>query len=209
MKRTLEKGPEKIQVIVDLLKKETLEPAKVEAETLIAEARAEAARIIEQAHKEAEELHTKAHAEIARERNVFQSALAQASKQTIEVLRQHVESELFNPQLVELISSETKDPKIITNLLKAIVEALNKEGLDANLSAIIPKIASPEEINALLGENIIKKLKEKSVILGGLSGGVKVKLNDKQLTLDLSENALIELIANYVRKDFRKLLFAV
>jgi len=51
-------------------------------------------------------------------------------------------------------------------------------------------------------------LKEEQVIeTKGLSGGIKLKLKDEHLVLDLSDTALAELLATYVRADFRKLIF--
>lgn len=207
MAKSLEKGSEKIQGIIDLLKKETLEPAKKEAEEIIEEARAEASRIIAQAEKEAKELHQKAHESIEKEKNIFQSALTQAAKQVLESLKQRIASSFFNPQLVELIDSQAKDPQLIAKLLQAVIEALQKEGIEADLSAIIPRTVSPQAINALLGENLLKKLKGKSVVVGEFAGGIQVKLHDKQLTLDITDSSLKELLSAYVQKDFRKLIF--
>ena len=53
----------------------------------------------------------------------------------------------------------------------------------------------------------MKKLKEHSVVLGDFDGGVKVKYVDKNLTIDVSDETLMDLISRYVRKDFRKLIF--
>lgn len=207
MSKALEKGPEKIQKICDLLKKETLEPAKLEAESIIAQAREEAARIIQEAKHEAEQLNARAHESIEREKNVFQASLTQASRQCIEALRQSVESEFFNSQLLELIDSQVKDPAVIANLIKGILAALEKEGTDVDLSAVIPRTVSVEAVNSLLGEGVLKKLREHKVISGNILGGAQVKLHGKELTLDLSDSTMKELVANYVRKDFRKWIF--
>jgi V/A-type H+-transporting ATPase subunit E len=62
-------------------------------------------------------------------------------------------------------------------------------------------------VNALLLKAVIEKLREKSVIVGEGIGGVQLKLHDRKFTLDLSTQALKELVSQYIRKDFREILF--
>lgn len=208
MTKMLEKAPEKIQKICNILKKETIEPAREEAEAIIADARIQAAGLLKRAQVDAEELIAGAKQEIARERSVFQSALSQSAKQALEFLRQSIEKDLFHPELQKMVDAYTTDPKVIVKMIQAIVDALEKEGIESDLSVIIPKAVSAQEVNQLLTKNVIEKLKEKSVVLGGISGGVQVKVLDKQITLDISDAALKDLLAAYVRKDFRKVIFS-
>lgn len=207
VKITLETGEEKIQKICNVLRRETLEPAQEDAKKIIKDAQHRAEQIILEAKKQAEEIIAAGYQTIEQERNVFQSSLLQASKQSIEALKQSIEKDLFNPELHEQLSRQTTDPKIIANLIAAIVQALDKQGLAADLSAIIPASVSPKAVNQLLAEDILNKLKDKSVILGDFSGGAKVRVDNKKMTLDISEKEIEELVRRYVRKDFRKLMF--
>ena len=45
-----------------------------------------------------------------------------------------------------------------------LVKAIEKDGVSTKLSAVIPQSVSAKEVNSLLGEGILKKLKEKGVI---------------------------------------------
>lgn len=207
MAKTLEKAPDKIQQICDLLKKETLEPAQLEAEAIIEAAQIQATTILEQAKIQAEELRVRARQEVERERAVFNSALSQAAKQALESLRQVIGKELFNPEMQKIVDSQTTDPKVVANIIQAIIVALEKEGIKADLSAIVPRTVTAKQINDLLGKAILERLKGHSVEVGSIAGGAQVKLHEKQLTLDISDTALKELLAAYVRKDFRNLIF--
>ena len=89
--KTLDKGSEKIQKICDVLREETLEPAKKQGQEIIRDAQKQAKQIIDDAHKSAEKLHQDARQAIEQEKVAFQSTLAQASKQSLEALRQGVE----------------------------------------------------------------------------------------------------------------------
>ncbi len=205
--KTLDKEQDKIQKISEQLRREILEPAQEEARKIIVEAKKKAAQINVEAEKQAEELIQSGRKAIEQERNVFHSSLQQSAKQVIEALRQSIEHNLFNEQLHKIINQATVNPKAIADLIKAITTSIEKEGTAVDLSAIIPKSVSTKEINDLLTDNILKKLKEQSVVLGDFDGGVQVKFLDKNLTLDVTDETLQDLIARYVRKDFRKLIF--
>lgn len=206
--KTLDKGQDKIKKICSILRDETIEPAKKDAEKIIKEAQKQAEQIINEAHKQAESIINDARHAIEQEKNVFHSSLLQASKQGIEALKQSIEHKLFNEQLVAMLESQTTDPKVISNLINAIVKSVEKEGLEADLTAIIPKNVVPKEVNKLLLEEVLKKLKDHTVTVGNFKGGAQVKIVNKKMTIDISEESLQEILASYIRKDFRKMIFA-
>lgn len=206
--KTLDKEHDKIQHICDTLRKETLEPAQREAEYIINTAKAHAHEIIHEAKQQAEKIQEDAKNSIERERNVFHSSLAQSTRQSLEALRQAIENKLFNPELHHLIVKHAADPKLIANIINAIVKAIEKDGTAADLIAYVSATASPEQINALLGEAILSRLKGHSVTLDEIEGGAKVRIENQKITLDISDREIEELLKRYVRKEFRQLLFA-
>lgn len=204
----METGSERVKKLCDLLRKETLDPAQEEAAQILEAARREAKEIKEQARKESQELIRLGKEEIEREREVFQTSLNQGARQATEYLKQQIESNLFQKNLKYLIEKKTQDPTVLADLIQAVVGALNKEGIDANLSVYIPDQVAPEKVNALLAADLLEKLKEKGVLVSSIGGGIQVKLDQEQITIDLSAETLKELLAKYVRKDFRELIFA-
>jgi V/A-type H+-transporting ATPase subunit E len=205
--RGIETGRDKVKKICDVLRKETIEPAKREAEEIIQEARQEAETLLIEAQKLAEKMVADARKEVEREKTIFISALQQACKQTLAALKQDIEGKLFNKQLSHLISKNTQDPKLLAGLITAVVHAVEKEGTEANLSVYIPAAVPAHDVNVLLSKEILAKLKEKSVLIGSFGGGIEVKMHDGNITLDISDATLKELVANYIRKDFRELFF--
>lgn len=205
--KTLEKGQDKIQKIIEELRKDTLEPAHKEAEKIIAEAHARAQELLRDADKQAENLLEQARQTIAQEQNIFQSSLSQGVKQSVEALKQEIEHRLFNDQLGDLIKKEMANPAIVAKIVDALIAAIQKEGVSADFTAIIPKQVPAAEVNALLTKELLQKLRDQSVVLGNFEGGAKIKLNDKRLTIDVSDAALKDLLSRYVRKDFRQLVF--
>lgn len=208
--KTLEKGQEKIQKICDVLREETLEPAKKQAQEIIRDAQKQAKQMIEEAQKAADKLHLDARAAIEQEKVAFQSTLSQASKQSLESLRQGVERLFFNDHLSALIEKGAVDPQMIGNLINAIVKAIEKDGLSTDLTVLIAKNIDARKVNETLLSDVVKQLRGGAVQLGDFPAGVQVKLNDKRMTIDMSESALRDLLSSYVvRRDFRKLLFDV
>ena len=66
-----------------------------------------------------------------------------------------------------------------------------------------------KSVNALVLEEIKEKLKEKEVVLKEFDGGVKIKLHDSQITIDISDKSIKDLIAQYVKSDFRQIIYNV
>lgn len=206
--RSLEKGQDKLQKICDKLRHETLEPAEQQAQRILEEARQKAEEIKAEAGLHAEQLLKQARGQIEQERNVFYASLQQAAKQAVEGLRQEIEHKLFNEELNNLLEKQLADPKIIAELINGIVKAIEKEGLTTELTVMIPRLISVHDVNALLLENVRKRLKGKPLEIGNFAGGAQVKLLGKKMTVDLSDQAIKELLAQYMRKDFRNLIFS-
>ncbi len=205
--KTLEKGGDKIQKICTALREETIVPAQEEAQRIVQEAQQERERIIRQAEQEAKALMANTRKQIEQERKVFETSLRQAARQSVEQLKQEIERQLFNKELHALVEKGSKAPDVVAKLIDAIVGALAKDGLDANLKALVPKTVKPAEVNALLAESILKKLSEGTVQVGTIAGGAQIRLSGKQMTLDISDEALCELLTGFLREDFRKLFF--
>lgn len=203
----IESGKDKVKKICEVLRKETLEPAQREGEELLQKAKVEAERITNQAKREADAMIADAKKEIERQKNVFQSSLSQGCKQALESLKQDIEEKLFNKELSKLITKQTQDTRVIAELISAVVHAIEKQGIDSDISGYVTSAVPARTINTLLAKEIVERLKEKSVLVGPMAGGIEVKLHKDNITLDLTDEALKELVATYVRKDFRELLF--
>jgi V/A-type H+/Na+-transporting ATPase subunit E len=206
MKAT-ETGKDKVKKICEVLRKETLEPAERESAELMNRARQEAEAIIHKARKEAEELRADARKEIERKKAVFEASLKQACQQTLEALRQTIMEKLFQQEVGKFVSQSLQEPKVAARLIEAVINAIEKEGIESELSAYIAASVPADEVNRLIAPKVLQRLREKGVLVGTFAGGVEIKLDKENLTLDLSEEALKELVVNYTRKDFRSVLF--
>lgn len=203
----LESGKDKIKKISELLKNETLEPAKREAQKIIETAQTQAHEMIREAEKKAEALLQQAREQNAKEKERFDASLSTAMRQGTEELRQQIEETLFSQAIEEWLGKELKDIKKSAKLIDVLIKAVESDGVSADFSAWVPKALPADEVNALLLKKTVASLREKGVVTGEFVGGVMIKLHDQKLTLDVSQEAIKELLANYIRKDFRELLF--
>lgn len=203
----MKQSQDKIDIICETLRKETLEPAIREAEGIIQEAQKVAMQKIQEAENEGQRIVQKAKAETEQHHKVFQSSLAQGAKLALEKLRQEILHHLFNRELDKLIVQESSDPKVIARIIDAIIGAVEREGLGAELQAEVAIAAKPQEVNAYLAKNVLEKLEGQSVDLGAFKGGAKVRIGSRKMLIDMSDEALKELLASFVSKDFRKFIF--
>jgi V/A-type H+-transporting ATPase subunit E len=203
----LETGKDKIQKICDALRKETLEPAKQEAREIVENAHLTASEIVSDAKKVADAMLLKAEKEIEEKKKIFESSLGLACRQGIERMKQMIEKELFNPELAHLVEREMGDPKTVAHILNSFLKEMEEKGVEDDFIAFIPKSITPRSITALLTQHAIERLKNDRLVVGEFAGGVQIQFQGRKITIDISGAALRELIAQYIRRDFRELVF--
>lgn len=185
----------------------SLEPAREEASRVLQDAEDKAKHIVEQALEQAKGLLEQARAQAKQEEEVFQGNLKQAAKQGMEALRQSIEKELFHKELHGEVQKAMADEKMLGKLIESLVAAIQKEGLQTSLEVQVPKSCDAKALAGQVSGTLLKELKDKELKLGAFGGGIKVRLEGQNLTLDFSDEALIEVLVAYVRKDFRELFF--
>lgn len=205
--KSIAQGKDRVKKICDVLRRETLEPAKEEAKTIIEKGKVEAKRLIDEAKKEANRLRTEGAKEMEEKKALFEASIRVACKKSIDSLKQEIEKKIFHPQLHEILGPVLSEPKWIGELLTAIVHALEKEGIHAHLQGIIPKHVSVAQVNQYLSEKILQKLSKESIALENFAGGAKLRVKEKKLTIDISEDAVRHLLAEYIQEDFRSTIF--
>lgn len=198
---------DKLKQICDALRIETLKPAEEEAEVIVCNTKEQAKRIIQDAKEQAKEIILSAEDQASHKIKQGEAALALAGKRTLESLKQAVENTIFREALAEWLEQITIDPEFVAKLMEALISAVEGQGITGSLSAYIGKHVSPRNVNELLGKSVTAKLRKKSLIIGNFSGGVQLKVEDKDWVLDLSSEALLELFLRYLQKDFREMIF--
>lgn len=205
--KELEKSKDKIQKICDMLREETLQPAQKEAGALVETAKKEAEKIVHEAHLEAKRMIDEAHAALDREKKAVHMALELAAKQSLGSLRQEIETKIFDEPLKHLVAAQSSEAKPVADLINALVKAIETDKLAANFSASVPKTCPPEKVVPLLLQEVAAKLKEGKIAVGPFDGGVQLKLEGQHMMIDISDQALKDLLSSHLRKEFRKYVF--
>ncbi len=205
----IETGKDKIQKICDALKRETLEPAKQEAREIVENAHMQAAEIVTEARDKAKTMLHEAEVEMEERKRVAGASLNLACRQAIEQLKQKIEKELFNQELSKLVAKEMSEPKVIANIINSFMKAMEEKGIEEDFIAKIPKGISPRTINELLAVHILERLQNRTVVASDILGGVQIQLIGRQITIDISDEVVRELIAQYIRRDLRDLIFNI
>jgi len=208
MAQQIESGRDKVKQICEVLRKETLEPAIDEAKKVLEDAKVKAGEIVTEAKDKAAAMVADAEADIEKKYGVFKASLNQGARQSVAWLKQEIEDRVLNQDLGKMIAKATSSPQVLADMVSAVVKAVSDEGLETDLSAIIPAAVEPNQVNELLGKDLAEKLKEKSVIVGPQKGGIEMKMHKDKITIDLSDSALVDLMTKYIRKDFHKYFFA-
>lgn len=203
---TVETGKDKVKKICEMVRHQTLEPAMEEAERIVSEARVKEEQILEKAQQKVQKMQRDAEKEIERRRILFEATMQQGARQTVETVKQQIE-ELLLGLLGKMLTSKLSEPQILASLITALVNAIEKEGIEGDLSVLIPAVVPARTINELLAKQILEKLKEKSVLVGPMKGGVELKLHKERITVEMTDEALQEMIGSYIRKDLREFLF--
>ena len=209
MTKGLETGKDKIQRICDTLRKETLDPARQEAAEILENAHLQAADIVREAQSKAEAMLQATEKDLAQKRAFFDASMKMACRQGIESLKQKIEEELFHRQLATLVAKEMADPKLIASLLTAFIHSLEKNGLEEDFEVFLPKHVTQRAITSCLTAHVLEILQAHPVVLADFEGGAQIALKDQRVTLDFSDRVVRELIATYIRRDFRELIFSV
>lgn len=198
---------DKIQKICNILKNEAIDPAKSEVEKILQEARNQAQKIIHDAEKKAAALNESVQEELVVQKKISVNQLNQAVQQAKQRLREEVESRFFATSLKDLLDRPFQDPKLGASLVEVLIKAIDKEGISSDFSIALSENISKEQFVKALASNALERVKKEGITIEAFRGGVRVVLRDKKITLDLSEEALCELLGSLLRKDFRDLLF--
>lgn len=201
-----EKATDRIQAICEKIRQDSLEPAKQQAQEILEQAAREREHIRYTAKKEAEKIAEDSKKRLEEEKRIFTSSLEQAAKQTLAQLKQKVEQEIFNPALDNWIQKEMNGAQKHAQLIDVLIQAIEKEGISTDLSVQIPKSFTPEEIVKDLSKKIVERLKG-AIQVGNMQSGIRLRLEDKHMMLDISDTALKEIVASFVQKEFRKIFF--
>lgn len=204
-----------VQELIDRIRNEGVGEARAEADRMLSEARKEAARIVSEAEARAEKRKKAAEEYIEMERTAALEALRMAARDTGLKLRTALFS-AFEEHVRRLVTDLTTDGGILRDLI-LVLAGKAAEDLIADRDA---KIMLPANLSEEATAHLDDMLRDTAAALSGqvlrkgielipsneVRGGARVRLTDEDLEIDLSDEALSEMMLGLLLPRYRALL---
>ena len=194
-----------LQELIDKIRKEGVDVAEAEAKTMLTSAKEEAQRIIAEAQLQADKILANAKEENTRMVKSSEDAIRQAGRNLLISFRESVERELkaIIYEKVDAVYSSQLLEKIIVD----VVESWANNPETQNLTVILNNddvMRLEETLLASLKERVKKGVTLKAS--DNFDGGFRISVNDDTVYYDYSEEAVVEMLSNYLSPKVAKLM---
>lgn len=207
-----------VEQFIQQLRDKGVEAGQREADRLVDEARKMALEIVQKANGEADEMKAKIKKDIEQDKAASEAALKLAFRDTVLRLKSEITSQ-FAAQVKNLVSVTMHDRESLRKLiLEVIHEILTKDIENQPIEILIsPEILSgtefsehPEDSQADPLSTLIQQLssemlrQEIEIKVGGdHTEGIRIRLIDKDLEIELTEQTISDLLLKHVLPRFR------
>jgi V/A-type H+-transporting ATPase subunit E len=208
-----------VQELIDRLRSEGVDKGRGEGEALVASAREEAARILEDAHQEAERICSAARAEAQRLRTTAEDALRLASRDAVIALNEAIRTD-FIAKVRRLVSHTMQDRAFLERLILEVARRATPQDA-GQVEVLLPNdVVTYEELNKHpqdLDQNALSRFVLElsgDVLREGLTfvpaednrPGLRVQLKDQDVEIDLTDEAVTDLLVEHLAPRFRALM---
>lgn len=223
MAKSSEQNAFGIDALVAKLRKEGVEQAQIESEKMIADAKAKARQIIIDAQNEGEVKIKQANERIAVDQRAAQDALKVSYRDMVLDLKSHLLSR-FSEDVERLVSESVQSEDMIKSLVLAAAQRIVQQAdisPQDKLSITLPEsvlelediIKDPQQAGSdALAEFVFSEqrhLLEKGIEFSRRDdgqAGILIKLEDKKISVDLTDKAIADMLLTYLNPRFRALL---
>jgi V/A-type H+-transporting ATPase subunit E len=208
-----------VQELIDRLRDDGVAQGRAEGEALVSSAREEAARLLDAANREADAIRSSARVDAEKLRRDGAQALKLAARDGVIALREALRDD-FAGRLKKLVSHSLRDRSFLERLILEI--ASKSAPADAGrMELLLPDdVVSFEELQKAPSEASEGSLSRfvldlsAEVLREGLTfrpaddaqPGVRVRLKEQDVEIDLTDEALTELLMDHLAPRFRALL---
>ena len=215
-----------LESLIARLREEGVTAGHAEAQRLVADAQSRAHRILEKAEAESKSMVDAARRESESLRRAGEEALRVAARDAVLDLKDQLERR-FAADVGKTVSEALRDPELLQRMILEVVGRARTEGAvdrAKEMELLLPREAvgldelrrRPEELRegtlahfvaAIAGD----MLREGVTFLRSEdeSGGIRLKLTDRAVSLDLSDQAVAQAILMHLQPRFRALLEGV
>ena len=210
-----------VQALIDRLKQQGIEAGKSEADQVVSDAQARAKLILEQARQQADEMVAKAQSEVDTLKKSGQEALTIAARDTILGLKSKL-TQQFTGEVKRIVGEETQKEELLQRLILEVAGRVREEVTGSETTEVLlPQRVvgleelsrNPEELEEgtltyfvrLVGRDLLREGVNFRVA-DDTEGGLRLRLVDSEVVLDLSDSAIAETLLEHLQPRFRALL---
>ena len=204
-----------VKELIDRIRDEGVHSARAEADRILAEAKARAARIVTDAKAEAAAIKKEARAAMEREQTATIEALRIAARDTELELRSAVMSG-FEEHVRRLVTDVTTDGSVLRDMILVLAGRAADDLIQDKDAAILVPNRLADKVSAELDEFLRQSTLALSadVLRQGIElipsnevqGGARVRLVGEDLEIDMSDEALSEMMLKLLLPRYRKIL---
>ncbi len=196
-----------VQELITRLKGDGVRAGQDEAQRMIKDAQEKAVNIIAQAHTEAEELLRSTRVEVEAEKSAANESLKTAIRDTELMLESRLKAS-FSDHVKHLVSSELKDKKFLKELVLKIAGS-SCSGIpdEKELELLVAKEQLDPLVLGISGTVLRKGIEIKPS--GTDNAGILIRMKGEDIEIDLSDNALSEILLKYLLPRYRAILRGV
>jgi len=204
-----------VKELIDRIRDEGVHSARAEADRILTEAKARAARIVTDAKAEAAAIKKEARAAMEREQTATIEALRIAARDTELELRAAIMSG-FEEHVRRLVTDVTTDRSVLRDMILVLSGRAADDLLKDKDAVILVPDRLADEVSAELDEFLRRSAGALSadVLRQGIElipssevqGGARVRLVGEDLEIDMSNEALSEMMLKLLLPRYRKIL---
>jgi V/A-type H+-transporting ATPase subunit E len=207
--------PSGVQALIDRIRDEGVQSALEEAARILTEAKAQAARTVSDAKAEAAAMKKEAKAAIETEREAAIEALKMAARDTELELRTAVLA-AFEEHVRSLVTDVTAESSMLRDMILVLAGRAAEDLIkDRDATILVPRRLAdeaPPELEEFLRRTALAVSAD--VLRNGIElipsskvrGGARVRLVDDDLEIDLTDEALSEMMLKLLLPRYRKIL---
>ena len=206
-----------VQELIEKLRKQGVQNGRTEADRIIADAQAQAAELVQEAQKKADGIVGKAREEADFITKAGKEALQLAERNAVLELKDYL-LEQFSQQVTAVVSSSMEKEELLQKMILEVAGESNLRG-ESNLEVVLPrKVIGVDELreNAELVKQgplldfvttqAAEMLNEGVTFAVNDKTGIGFRLKDKDIEVELTEEAVTAVLLRHLQPRFRALL---
>ncbi|MHA7881389.1 MAG: ATPase [Saccharospirillum sp.] len=225
MTEPLKKHPASgIEALIEQLREQGVERGQKEAARIIEDAEKEAELLLHQAQEEADALRKQVHRDIARQKQAGEDALKMAARDLLLEVKENL-ARSFTDQVERLIEQQMNKDEFMQRLIIELVGRVrDQSGLSTadQMEVLLPETAvgldelrrnaneyQQGHLSQFVQALTAEVLREGVVFKGHSEQGIRIRLIGQEVEVDLTQQAIAQLLLRHLQPRFRALLEGV